>query len=394
MPMLNGYSPESLEKITTLHEVIKYRLGRNRDEIRQNLSTVSYAISDPNFDFPELKVKQIGAKFLFSTDSINDHLALKALDRSIRSIYQVKFSDKSSIVKCMITALNDSSLNGISRIDFKSFFENIPRAKLIKKLIDDSILSQELLSTLIKIDRKLDNEGYSGLPRGLSISSTLSELYLRDFDRHMKSHWSTYYYARYVDDIVLISKSQEHSAGELYKRTEELRIDLNLEKNYQEKDLNEFSFDYLGFKFEKLKEKLSISISDKKMSKIKTRIVKAILSFGKNKNSELLKKRILFLTSNHRITINGEISDLKSGIYYTNSVVNKFQCLSELDTFLRKSFTSKKPSFSNHLKTLKKETKDEILKMSFFKGFIDKKTIHLQKDDYIKIKECWNDEKN
>ena len=48
---------------------------------------------------------------------------------------------------------------------------------------------------------------------------------------------------------------------------------------------------------EKPKPTLKVSIAKKKVTKIKTRIIKTFLDFGKNKNFELLKKRIKFLIS-------------------------------------------------------------------------------------------------
>ena len=43
-----------------------------------------------------------------------------------------------------------------------------------------------------------------GIPRGIGISAYLSELYMRDIDIKIKSLEDVIYYARYVDDIIVI----------------------------------------------------------------------------------------------------------------------------------------------------------------------------------------------
>lgn len=43
----------------------------------------------------------------------------------------------------------------------------------------------------------------NGLPRGLSISSVMSELYMKYFDLRIRRLEGVYYYARFVDDIVV-----------------------------------------------------------------------------------------------------------------------------------------------------------------------------------------------
>ena len=53
--------------------------------------------------------------------------------------------------------------------------------------------------------------GKSGVPRGMNISATMSELYMRKFDRWIRSFDSVYFYARFVDDIIVFSNSLKDS---------------------------------------------------------------------------------------------------------------------------------------------------------------------------------------
>ena len=47
-------------------------------------------------------------------------------------------------------------------------------------------------------------ESGSGVPRGFGVSAYLSELYMREIDNEIKALPDVIYYARYVDDIVII----------------------------------------------------------------------------------------------------------------------------------------------------------------------------------------------
>ena len=43
-----------------------------------------------------------------------------------------------------------------------------------------------------------------GIPRGIGISSLLSEIYMRDIDNHIKKRSEVIFYVRYVDDIFML----------------------------------------------------------------------------------------------------------------------------------------------------------------------------------------------
>lgn len=391
--MLNGYSPRSLESVIKLKDIIKLKLGRNKADIRKNLANISYHLSDSVFDFNNIYIQRINGQKIFSTKSKEEYLALKVIDRALRRIYKIRFGDKSSICQCIIQSLTDESLHNITRLDFKSFFESVPRDKIIKKIISDSMLDPVLIDSLRKLNIKLSSKNYSGLPRGLSLSSTLAEIYLRDFDKHIKSDSNTYYYARYVDDIIVIAKSCIVKS-EVSIKTEvlKLKLTLNEEKSIIIKKEDAIDFDYLGYNFKFLNKKILVSMSTRKKKKIKTRIIKSIIDYTNNNNSSILVKRIKFLTTNHHLEINKEMSELKSGIYYNNILINDFSCLSELDEFLRKSISSNSGSYSKKVKKIPLKVREEIFRMSFFNGYIKKEVSTFSNEDHLKIKACWKNE--
>ncbi|MFP3416485.1 hypothetical protein SB773_34170, partial [Bacillus sp. SIMBA_074] len=74
---------------------------------------------------------------------------------------------------------------------------------------------------------------------------------------------------------------------------------------------------------------VKISIADKKVKKIKTRITRSFLDFIKNKDFNLLDKRIKFLTGNYGIRKNNDGSVLKAGIFYNYTHLDNEEILIE-----------------------------------------------------------------
>lgn len=75
----------------------------------------------------------------------------------------------------------------------------------------------------------------TGLPRGLGISAVLSELYMKYFDLSIRRVGGVYYYARFVDDIIVFC-SDQHSANVVMETAKselsKLGLTLNGKKSY------------------------------------------------------------------------------------------------------------------------------------------------------------------
>ena len=233
--------------------------------------------------------------------------------------------------------------------------------------------------------------GQTGLPFGLNLSSTMSELYMRDFDKNIRGIDGIYYFARYVDDIIIFS----------YK---DIDIQKTIEKNgylHSELDFNQdkcetllvnggrnFSLNFLGYKFSSIgNSNLMISISDNKINKIKTRIIHSFLDFFKKNNFDLLEKRIRFLTSNYLIYKN-EDRELKGGLAYNYNLINNYDVLKELDRFLLKTIFSKNGSFGKK-NSLTRTQKSKIKRYSFDFGFHKKVLYKFSRNEHSFIKRCW-----
>ncbi|MBO6183499.1 MAG: hypothetical protein J6O88_02245, partial [Chryseobacterium sp.] len=255
---------------------------------------------------------------------------------------------------------------------------------------------------------------YPGLPRGLSISSSLSEIYMRNFDKAIQRYDDVYYYARFVDDIIIFLNNRK-SAEELFQNlnsimlNEKLDLEINndktelieginfkiLRKGYNRRPINN-NIEYLGYKFyldineNKREDKLRISVADKKVKKIKTRIVKSYVDYVSNNNFELLKKRIVFLTGNYGISKSNDGSILKAGVYFNYTHINDLDVLKQLNVFHKKIIYSKKGSLGSKLDIKLSNTQRSILnKHCFIAGFRNKTFNSFTFVEMGQIIKCW-----
>jgi hypothetical protein len=119
-------------------------------------------------------------------------------------------------------AIKDISEPWIVKTDIAGFYDNIPREKAIA-LCEQIGMQKEVLELLQKWSNTLKiRTGHlsfsdfkpdtKGLPQGLSISSSLAELYAKEIDKHYLNNKR---YFRYVDDVVMICSSYEEAKDTL-----------------------------------------------------------------------------------------------------------------------------------------------------------------------------------
>lgn len=159
-------------------------------------------------------------------------------------------------------------------LDFKSYFDTIPHARLLglvqQRVVDGSVLA--LLEQSLKAGVLEDLKGWQpterGTPQGAVISPVLANLYLNPLDHQMVQ--KGYEMVRYADDLVVLCQSQEQAEealAHLRQWSEQAGLSLHPTKTRIVNAQTE-GFDFLGWHFrggkkwprqkslEKLREKL------------------------------------------------------------------------------------------------------------------------------------------
>ncbi|PSW27632.1 hypothetical protein CTM70_20280, partial [Photobacterium phosphoreum] len=167
----------------------------------------------------------------------------------LKRLYKIKTINRDDISEQVLRILETSSDYGIIRIDIKEFYESISYDYILDKLKSDKLLISKSIAFL----DDLLNLKAKGLPRGLSISPVLSEIFMRDIDLSIKEIPGVYYYSRYVDDIFIFT-TKEYSI--IQNKLKDILKEYNLRTNNKTfvdnifmapNDLNtEVTFDYLG----------------------------------------------------------------------------------------------------------------------------------------------------
>lgn len=319
-------------------------------------------------------------------------LILRKLHRNIKRIYSVQQADRNAIVKQMKLLLAENVEMRIVRLDVRHFYDNIDRKRILNKLIDDARLSHQSLMLLQNLFSDSTIVASSGLPKGLGISAVLSELYMKYFDLDLKKTEGVYYYARFVDDIIVFCSSETSKeiawkyAGE---ELEKIGLHLNAEKSYC---LNPCqpgtSFTYLGYTFQINGKHLNVSIAQTKVNVIKTRITKTFVRYSKDRDFDLLRLRIKFLTGNFALYNPHTLQPIKVGIYFNYKLANEVSVLKDLDKYYQRLLHCRIGRLGSAIALTKSQVK-ELEKYSFFFGYNNHVNHHFTTEQMVKIANCW-----
>ncbi|MEC4726550.1 RNA-directed DNA polymerase [Shewanella sp. D64] len=417
--MLNQtFDTKSLLQLTRKQEIIKFRLGRNIDEYKESLDNISKKIQHDNFNFESLTLFTKDKRNIFSVDSDCDYYALKKLTYNLKRLYRIKFSNREDISEQVLKILEDGSHLKVIRVDIKNFFESVPFEDLISKIKNDNLLSYKGVELLDKIKECLPKK-FTGLPRGLAISSVLSELYMEVIDKRIKELDRIYFYTRYVDDIIIITPDLNLKFKSMVKpiisehklqsnnKTSEVVLN-NITDSQQTKNIisylgYEYEMDSLNSRSEDQRRLVAVRLSKNKLNKIKTRIIKAVLKYGKNNLSkegeiELLKNRIEFLTGNYSLhndnskksQYSEDMGTLKGGIYYNNKLINDLSNLTSLNIFLRNTvFCKRNSNLGKIVKSIPIRDRRYISSLCFKSGFEKRIFFNFTETQFKSICKCW-----
>lgn len=288
-------------------------------------------------------------------------IASRLINNEIKDVYKTETPDRNEIVRDLVAYLKEPIPKIIIRADIKSFFESISFERLINELDDDGYVSHKSMRLLKNMSYNMKESGCKFIPRGMSFTSSLSEFFLRDIDRKIKTLSGVYFYRRYVDDIVVLANPQEYNnPEELFSKINNIvesknvkgepELHLHTSEDHDNKYKavivnyhgNPISFDYLGYniKVGDIDSKVSLRFTDSKIEDYK-HILDDIFSFygnyafakGKKFNAKKQLYRVLkYLTKNYRL--GGSKHTILSGIYFNHRNLTDFSCLDELDRYL------------------------------------------------------------
>lgn len=389
-----SFTPKALYACTIRSERRNSKL--NKDKYIDSIAgAVGTSLTDGTYAFV---IKRVDDLFmngqLTKEQRFFQDLILRKLYRNIHRIYNVRQANRNDIVKQIITLFSENVPMWVVRFDVHHFYESIDRNKILHKFEDDGRLNYQSLQLLKKLFEIPVVSAGTGLPRGLGISSAMSELYMKYFDLDVRKMEGVYYYARFVDDIIIFCSSktaQEKVWNEIPSMLQKIGLTLNAKKSYRWEPGTMNDITYLGYTFAKDNVKninVKVYISQKKVDVIKTRITRSIVCFAKDGNFDMLKLRVKYLTGNFTLYSNTTLLPIRVGIYYNYRFATEHLGLKELDEYYQKILHCRVGRLGSRIH-LTKDQCHKLEKYSFEFGYNNKVVHHFKVDQMAKIKHCW-----
>lgn len=376
-------------QVITSRDVWRWNILSDYGDVETAAKLVAKELQDNGFNIASPDIKNIKGRKVFIPKNLKDHLAIKLVDHYLRRIYKVRQSDRDRVVRQIITLMKDPAALSFIRIDIKNCYESIVFETVLEKLKQDMILAPKCLIILDSLSRHLKAYNYSGLPRGLSISATLAELYLEKLDKKISANKEIIYMARYVDDIVVVTENSLVSKilSDLKHYVKELLLEINEDNDklsIYSADQESGKLEMLGYSFtssNEKKNKVFVEISEKKINKIKKRILLCLFDFRKEKNFKLLKERIYYLSS-LKIIKKTENGNILSGNAFNYKYADDFKGLKSVDGFYLSMLTKQHFQLSS-------VQVSQLKKISFYRMAKKRKVMNVTKNRASSLQKAW-----
>jgi len=344
-------------------------------------------------------------------------LVLRKIDANIKRSIKIPSASRDSIIANIRSLLSEGVAYRVYRLDVKSFYESFSASEIIASISNIPKLSPLTKRMAGEILRHHGNSGGLGVPRGLALSATLSEIMMLPFDTKIRETAGVFFYSRYVDDIIIITGGNEVESKFIEAISESLPTGLYLNNNKTKiqtasknvlpfKSIqpppNVLEFEFLGYQFTVCEPPKSddrqpfrvvhLDIADSKVKKIKTRVTRALISYCKNRDFELLETRLKFLTSNFSVLDADRERKRLAGIFYNYHRVdsNSSRALKELDNYLKKlALSGRGTVFDDFFCKTTVAQRRRLLRFSFDRGFREKTFMHFSRETLKLVQECW-----
>lgn len=338
----------------------------NQEILQAGFETLERQINNHNFSFT-IKVSDYDGKQYFSIDNgvWAQFYAMKILQRNLVHLFNIEMMNRHLVMKNLKLLLNTQTPIYIIRTDISGFFESIPQERLLRLIDRNSLLGTKAKGMVKKVLKEYERikdirrvPAGQGVPRGIGISSPLSEIYMDRLDKIIRDRREVVFYARYVDDIFIILSSLGEAKDikgyyrDLIDLFSRYGLTLQPEGSVKCKLTDKFSkdtggtvnedFTYLGYHLylEKKKNDLKtiFGMSDHKKQRLKERINHCFDHFADVVKVDSFQARHDLLDGLNIISGNIRLSKAKSGVkvgfFYNNDLLDKEEDFTEIQDYL------------------------------------------------------------
>jgi len=386
----NQYRPNDFRHVILPNDFWKYD-NLDKESVQELTNKIAIDFASNNQQVVNIIQSSIKGKNIYISNSLYDSLSIRLTNLILKETLSISMQPRDREISQLWNIIK-TEMKGVTifRTDLKSFFESLPFEDILIDLENNNYLSFTSINHLKNIMNFTCGNGDKGLPRGLAISSTLSEFAMQEFDKNIWREMNCIYYSRYVDDIVIITEKK--NLKDNVQSILPYKLELNTAKTKQVCIGDDSYIDYLGYSFN-VKNITNSKIALNKLNRLKTRIVLSLKDYTHNKNFNLLIDRLRFLSGNTVLKIAGRKKPITVGIRYQYSKCNQKSILNQLkdiDTFYKKILYSRNYSLSRNLRNkLNYQQFKNLEIISFRSGYLKIITHKYSKERITKIKEVW-----
>lgn len=329
------FLPDALEGVVRAGDRRQFKLAEKK--LRPAIEAASAEMLAGNVSLAGYHVTPVRQRDCVSYASYDVHLLLRSITKHFRRRFRISSPSRDQVVRGLIEGVLDATPGHVVRRDIRSFYETLPTKELQEKLAGDTATPPIIRDYMGKFfAAHCPTIDHVGIPRGTPISPLLADIVMQDFDEVVRSTPGVFRYYRFADDIIALTTESADELGRLMEAHLPQPMVFNNRKTRNvtlaAKDRRNppppVEFDYLGYRFgaEQTREKrdsriVRVSLSERKVTRLKSRIMLAIKDHAHRTDWELLYDRMSFLTSNHRL-LRGRVAAAKdspyirAGLYY------------------------------------------------------------------------------
>ena len=395
----------------------KFRFKFDWEDDKGSLLASALTFATESQSNAEYSVHDIRGKTCISYATHESHLVHRVIARYLARRFRVNPPSREYIVRAVLESLTDSTPMWVVRRDLSAFYETVPTILLKERLLHDTALPNVIRRHLRQIfSTHCDPE--RGLPRGIGLAAVLAELAMNEFDQEAQSLRGVYRYFRFSDDILVFTYEKPDQVVDCLSK---MVANMGMTFNEKKSDVIEcaasktgepkvVTLDYLGYKFacsnhayDRKPREVQVSISDRKLAKIKTRVILALREFRKYKKPFLLLRRLQYLSGNYQFERydpkrNG-VYPVYAGIYYNYrhcgvyrpAKAAEYDCreLKALDGFFHSLLWSKASEFHADVSALPSTWRERLRRLSFYHGYHKRFMHRFPKGQIAELAKAW-----
>lgn len=391
-------SAQSLYAVMTQEEHRNYCHGKDKETLLgEILSTCVDKIYDGSYSF-SLALQDdlcINAHPYGSIEHLCQDLLIRKLSANIMHSYRLKPTNRNLIVRQIKQMLDTKTPVCIMRKDVRHFFESVNPNQIMTKLRKDGRVTCQTIQLCESLMCQATNLGAVGVPRGLALSSALTEFLMHKFDHTFTKLPDTLLYNRYVDDIIMISTCRcDLDAVQMLvdESLQTVGLEENKDKSYSlpyAEWLAGKGFEYLGYTFVHTDNGVKVRIAEKKLKRIKTRITLAFKDFVKTGDEQMLFDRMQFLSCVSYVK-SSSLRKVKVGLPANYSATTGCDSFKEIDNYYQNILHCKNGAFGHKLQTsLSPGFRDKLERISFVHCYEFRIRRKFSGARMHKLKDCW-----